>query len=92
MRERRVSPGMTKYPFRKMLLFALNAIVSFSSFPLRLAYIMVFGLSALLISYLVYTFCMHAFYHVLTGAWMDEPHLIYHGLWCDKSFLPWPYW
>ena len=56
--------GMTKYPFRKMLIFALNAIVSFSSFPLRLAYIMAFVLSAILMSYLVYTFCMHVFYHV----------------------------
>ena len=62
--------GMTKYPFRKMLLFALNAIVSFSSFPLRLAYVMAFGLSAMLMGYLVYTFCMHVFYHVeLVPGW-----------------------
>ena len=62
--------GITKYPFRKMLLFALNAIVSFSSFPLRLAYVMAFGLSALLMSYLVYTFCMHVFYHAeLVPGW-----------------------
>jgi glycosyltransferase involved in cell wall biosynthesis len=62
--------GITKYPFRKMLLFALNAIVSFSSFPLRLAYIMAFGLSAVLMSYLVYTFCMYAFYRVeLVPGW-----------------------
>jgi polyisoprenyl-phosphate glycosyltransferase len=62
--------GTTKYPFRKMLIFALNAIVSFSSFPLRLAYIMAFGLSAILMSYLVYTFCMHVFYDVeLVPGW-----------------------
>jgi len=62
--------GITKYPFRKMLLFALNAIVSFSSFPLRLAYVMAFGLSALLMSYLVYTFCMYVFYYVeLVPGW-----------------------
>jgi dolichol-phosphate mannosyltransferase len=62
--------GITKYPFRKMLLFALNAIVSFSSFPLRLAYIMAFGLSAILMSYLVYTFCMYIFYHAeLVPGW-----------------------
>jgi len=62
--------GITKYPFRKMLLFALNAIVSFSSFPLRLAYVMAFGLSAMLMSYLVYTFCRHVFYHVeLVPGW-----------------------
>jgi polyisoprenyl-phosphate glycosyltransferase len=62
--------GITKYPFRKMLLFALNAIVSFSSFPLRLAYIMAFGLSAILMSYLVYTFYMHVVYHVeLVPGW-----------------------
>jgi dolichol-phosphate mannosyltransferase len=62
--------GRTKYPFRKMLLFALNAIVSFSSFPLRLAYMMAFGLSAILLSYLVYTFYMHVVYHVeLVPGW-----------------------
>jgi len=48
----------------------LNAIVSFSSFPLRLAYVMAFGLSALLMSYLVYTFCMYVFYYVeLVPGW-----------------------
>ena len=62
--------GTTKYPFQKMLFFALNAIVSFSSFPLRLAYVMAFGLSAMLMSFLVYTFCMHMFYHVeLVPGW-----------------------
>jgi polyisoprenyl-phosphate glycosyltransferase len=62
--------GTTKYPFRKMLLFALNAIVSFSAFPLRLAYVMAFGLSAILMSYLVYTFYRHVFYHVdLVPGW-----------------------
>ena len=62
--------GTTKYPFRKMLLFALNAIVSFSAFPLRLAYVMAFGLSAILMSYLVYTFYRHVFYRVdLVPGW-----------------------
>jgi dolichol-phosphate mannosyltransferase len=62
--------GVTKYPFRKMLLFALNAVVSFSSFPLRLAYIMAFVLSAILMSYLVYTFSMYALYRVeLVPGW-----------------------
>jgi glycosyltransferase involved in cell wall biosynthesis len=62
--------GRTKYPFRKMLFFALNAIVSFSFFPLRLAYVMAFGLSTMLMGYLVYTFCMHVFYNVeLVPGW-----------------------
>lgn len=62
--------GTTKYPFQKMLLFALNAIVSFSSFPLRLAYIMAFGLSMILVGYLVYTFYMHVVYHAeLVPGW-----------------------
>jgi polyisoprenyl-phosphate glycosyltransferase len=62
--------GVTKYPFRKMLLFALNAIVSFSAFPLRLAYVMAFGLSAMLMSYLVYTFYRHVLYHAeLVPGW-----------------------
>ena len=62
--------GTTKYPFQKMLLFALNAIVSFSSFPLRLAYIMAFGLSMILVGYLVYTFYMHVVYQAeLVPGW-----------------------
>jgi polyisoprenyl-phosphate glycosyltransferase len=62
--------GMTKYPLRKMLLFALNAIVSFSAFPLRLAYVMAFGLSAMLMSYLVYTFYRHVLYQAeLVPGW-----------------------
>lgn len=44
--------GETKYPFRKMLKFALNAITSFSYFPLQLATYMGFvsaGLAILII-------------------------------------------
>jgi dolichol-phosphate mannosyltransferase len=39
--------GETKYPFRKMLRLAMNAITSFSYLPLRLATYFGFGLAAL---------------------------------------------
>lgn len=49
--------GVTKYPFRKMLLLALNAITSFSYFPLQVATYFGFfsaGLSILAIPVVVY--------------------------------------
>ncbi|MCX5661632.1 MAG: glycosyltransferase [Planctomycetota bacterium] len=45
--------GVTKYPFRKMLLLAADAIVSFSRFPLKLAYWCAFSLSGLFLAYLL---------------------------------------
>ncbi len=39
--------GKTKYPFRKMLNFAVDAIVSFSNFPLRIALTLGFLLAGL---------------------------------------------
>src|SRR5262245_23411234 len=54
--------GVTKYPFRKMLRFAIDAPVSFSSFPLRLAYVLSSSLSLILCAYLVYTVFMHFFF------------------------------
>jgi dolichol-phosphate mannosyltransferase len=49
--------GVTKYPFRKMLRLALNAVTSFSYFPLQVAtYVGFFsaGLSILAIPIVVY--------------------------------------
>ena len=46
--------GTTKYPFSKMVSFAIDAITSFSTFPLRVAVwfgIMAAGISALVIAY-----------------------------------------
>lgn len=61
--------GETKYPFRKMLRFALNAITSFSYFPLQLATYMGFisaGISILAIP-LVIIIRLTGLLHGLTG-------------------------
>ncbi|MCU1233360.1 MAG: glycosyl transferase, family 2 [Candidatus Solibacter sp.] len=51
--------GETKYPLRKMLAFALDAITSFSVKPLRLAFyagMLLSGVSILLLAYSVYSY------------------------------------
>lgn len=45
--------GETKYPLRKMIRFAVDAITSFSHVPLQLATWMGFGVSALAFAYIV---------------------------------------
>ncbi len=55
--------GDSKYPFRKMLRFAIDAITSFSIVPLRLAVwlgIAVSGLAFLLLFYVAYRWVTHA--------------------------------
>ena len=62
--------GVTKYPFRKMLRFAIDATVSFSSFPLRLAYLLSSALSLVFLGYLVYTLFLHFFFdRTLVPGW-----------------------
>jgi dolichol-phosphate mannosyltransferase len=62
--------GVTKYPFRKMLRFAIDATVSFSFFPLRLAYVLSSALSLIFCAYLVYTVFMHFFFdRTLVPGW-----------------------
>lgn len=56
--------GVTKYPFRKMLRFAIEAIVSFSFLPLRIAYLSSFALGTIFIGYLVYSFIRYVFFGV----------------------------
>jgi dolichol-phosphate mannosyltransferase len=46
--------GQTKYPVRKMLLLAMDAAVSFSGAPLRIAYVVAFSGSLIILSYLGY--------------------------------------
>ncbi len=46
--------GVTKYPLRKMVRLALDAAVSFSMIPLRLAYLSAFLLALSLVGYLAY--------------------------------------
>lgn len=47
--------GKTKYPLRKMLLFAWNAALSFSALPLRLSFLAGFALLATALIYVFYS-------------------------------------
>ena len=51
--------GVTKYPFMKMFGFAIDAIVSFSASPLRLAYYGALMISALVFVYWGYVLFLH---------------------------------
>jgi dolichol-phosphate mannosyltransferase len=62
--------GVTKYPLRKMLAFALDAIVSSSALPLRLTYILAVVAALPFIGYLFYALVMHLFFGVeLVTGW-----------------------
>jgi dolichol-phosphate mannosyltransferase len=54
--------GETKYPLRKMLRFAVDAIVSFSIIPLRLSFLAAFILSIAILGYLVLAAVDHCFF------------------------------
>ena len=56
--------GATKYPLRKMLRFAVDAIVSFSIVPLRLSFVAAVVLATVNLGYLLFA----AFMHVCFGA------------------------
>jgi dolichol-phosphate mannosyltransferase len=53
VREERFA-GVTKYPLRKMIAFAMDAITSFSHKPLKLATMLGFGISLLSFLYILY--------------------------------------
>jgi dolichol-phosphate mannosyltransferase len=57
--------GKTKYPVRKMLLFAWNAALSFSALPLRLSFLAGFAMMAIAFVYGIY-----AFYRITQGAFV----------------------
>ncbi|MGA2031323.1 MAG: glycosyltransferase family 2 protein [Thermoguttaceae bacterium] len=57
-RKQRVA-GKTKYPFRKMLKFATDAVVSFSTLPLKMSFFAAICLSAIIIGYLAHTAVSH---------------------------------
>ncbi len=48
--------GVTKYPLNKMIRFAVDAILSFSIFPLRITFYLAFISTAVVLSYLGYVF------------------------------------
>ena len=51
--------GVTKFNLRKMLRFGADGIISSSSFPLRLFYIVGLLCSLPFLTYLIYSFCLH---------------------------------
>jgi dolichol-phosphate mannosyltransferase len=61
----RRAAGKTKYPLRKMMLFAWDAVVSFSPLPLRLSFAAGFGLTGIGLLYGVY-----AALRLLTGKYV----------------------
>lgn len=62
--------GTTKYPLRKMLLLAMDGIISFTSIPLRAAYWMASLISLVTITYLLYTLIKYKFFHgTLVHGW-----------------------
>jgi dolichol-phosphate mannosyltransferase len=54
--------GVTKYPLRKMLLLAMDGIISFTSVPLRIAYWFASIISFFTLGYLFYTFIKYWFF------------------------------
>lgn len=62
--------GQTKYPLSKMIRLALDAIISFSSAPLRLAYLSSGLLMLATLGYLVYVLIIHVVFGVdLVPGW-----------------------
>ena len=54
--------GTTKYPLRKMLNFAADAIVSFSTVPLKLSFIAAVFISLVVVAYLVFSAVNHFYF------------------------------
>ena len=65
-REKRYA-GETKYPYRKMIKFALDGVTSFSTMPLRIAMWMGYGSSVLAFLYLISVFVQRLLGHTVQG-------------------------
>jgi len=65
--------GKTKYPFKKMLKLALNAITGFSYFPLQLATYFGFILAGQLLTEMVFSYPGLGFYLVRSVTTLDYP-------------------
>lgn len=70
--------GTTKYPLRKMLALAWDAILSFSSSPLRFAAYLGGGLVVFGLMLAGYAFSRQMIYHDLVPGW--TPLVVLHGL------------
>jgi glycosyltransferase involved in cell wall biosynthesis len=54
--------GETKYPFRRMLALAIDSVLSFSFFPLRIAYLSAFAIAVIVFIYIGYSAVRVAFW------------------------------
>lgn len=74
--------GVTKYPFRKMLHFAVDGITSFSYKPLRMASYFGFGLSALSFIYLLIVLYQKLFTDTTIAGWTSivAMNLFFNGI------------
>jgi dolichol-phosphate mannosyltransferase len=61
--------GSTKYPFTKMLRFALDGILSFSIKPLRLSTLLGFASAGLALLVMVYALTLRLFTHYWVAGW-----------------------
>jgi polyisoprenyl-phosphate glycosyltransferase len=61
--------GTTKYPFAKMLRFAVDGILSFSIKPLRLSTLLGFASAALAVLVMVYALALRLFTHNWVTGW-----------------------
>ena len=61
--------GETKYPFKKMVRFALDGILSFSMVPLRVATYAGFGASALAVLGILYALGLRLFTNIWVPGW-----------------------
>jgi len=67
-REKRLA-GHTKYPFKKMLKFAFDAIFSFTNFPLKIATYFGFLVAGLSFLYLIYVLYIKIFTNITIPGW-----------------------
>ncbi len=61
--------GGTKFPTRRMFRFAVDAIFSFSTFPLTVSLVIGSGLCVFAFSYGGYALCRHLFYRNTVSGW-----------------------
>src|SRR3990167_3340871 len=67
-RQKRIA-GKTKYPLKKMLLFAIEGITSFTNVPLRMISFLGFGIFILSIIMSIYVLCQDLVFHDVVKGW-----------------------
>ncbi|MBF0103112.1 MAG: glycosyltransferase family 2 protein [Desulfobacterales bacterium] len=61
--------GTTKYPFKKMVRFATDAVINFSTLPIRIVIFISFLLLMLSFVYLIRSLILHFVFHVTIPGW-----------------------